>query len=143
MLDLLIGGFFFYQLFNGWYKGFIRMLLSFLIMAASLVGAAALAKLGGTFKANGLIIFLVFLLLFFVLRKILLYLVNKFNDFFNRIPVLGGINRFLGSLVGLLVAAFVVFTLARILGFMAPFSSDLQNLFQQSQILKFFHVWAG
>lgn len=143
MLDLLIGGFFIYQLFNGWYRGLIRMFLSLLIIAASLVGAAALAKLGGTFKAGGFVIFLAFLLIFFILRKTFLYLVNKFSDFFNKIPVLGALNRLLGSLLGLLIAVFVVMFLARILGFIAPFSSDLQTIFQQSQILKLFHTLAS
>ena len=79
---------------RGYYKGFLREAYTVAEIVVALVCLWALAR-RVTIFTEGIPTFGGFLVILFVLRWI-----GKFLDIVNRIPILGGMNRTLGVLLG-------------------------------------------
>ena len=87
---------------RGYYKGFLREAYTVAEIAVALVFLWALARHVPVFT-GGVSTFGGFLIILFVLRWI-----GKFLDIINHIPVLGGMNRTLGVLLGFFKGLLVI-----------------------------------
>lgn len=138
MLDVLIIGLFIYQVLSGWSKGLVRMLFQFIIMVASFMLSFVVMKLIPMYAVAETGNVLLFFIAFFVLRKILTSILIRLGKGINKIPVIGILNRFLGSVVGFGIATIIVFICAHFLKLLAPFVVDIQLLVSQSQLFSLF-----
>ncbi|MGB4609161.1 MAG: CvpA family protein [Saccharofermentanales bacterium] len=63
-----------------------------------------------------------FVVIFVILRLVFYYLINRFSDLFNKIPILGTVNRVCGIVLGFLIAGLFAVLLVIVLSRTAPFS---------------------
>ncbi len=140
MLDILIIGFFIFQILSGWTQGFIKVVLKAAVAVLSLFVAYLLIRLIGGFSVQGLLKMLLFWLLFLVLRALLLFLIRKFSGLFNKIPVIGTANRLLGSITAGIFALLFSYLIIRVLVFVALFTSDVQILLNQSRLYQLLNI---
>ena len=98
LLIVVLAIFIFFTIY-GWFRGVLRM-------AFSLVVVVALILLLGRFITNGLSF-----LISFLIGVIALHLLSKMVGLFSKLPVIHGIDRFFGLLVGALLGIVVVWLL--------------------------------
>ncbi|HHU53012.1 MAG TPA: hypothetical protein GXZ43_02885 [Clostridiaceae bacterium] len=186
LIDLCIIGILFYQVIQGWRRGFLGVILRLVITIVALLLAALIAnlisdyltltffpetkitdlsqELSGQILDKGrpiplalqniglsenmsnqlsesvgeatlplienlvrklavlLVTVISFSVIFTILRLVLYFLVNRFSDLFNRIPILGNVNRACGILLGILIAGLFSMILVISLSQIAPFS---------------------
>lgn len=65
---------------------------------------------------------ILFSVIFTILRLVFYFLINRFSDLFNRIPLLGTVNQVCGILLGILIAGLFSIILVISLSQIAPFS---------------------
>lgn len=63
-----------------------------------------------------------FVVIFVILRLVFYYMINRFSDLFNKIPILGTVNRVCGIVLGFLIAGLFSVLLVIVLSRTAPFS---------------------
>lgn len=98
LLIVVIGIFLFFTIY-GWFRGVLRM-------AFSLVVVIALVLLLGRFLTNGLSF-----LISFLIGVIVLHILSKVVGLFSKLPVIHGLDRFFGLLVGAFLGLVVVWLL--------------------------------
>lgn len=101
MIIVAIGWLFFCSL-RGYYKGFLREAYTMAEIVIALVCLWALSRRVSIF-AGGISTFGGFVVILFVLRWI-----GRFLNIINHIPVLGGMNRTLGVLLGFFIGLLVI-----------------------------------
>ena len=136
LFDLLILGFFIYQILFGWKQGFLAMVLRFIIVVLSMLVAFLLAKAIANLYSTYFIVIIAFIFVYLVLRSLLFLLVKQASNIFNKVPLLGNINRFFGSVLGIFIATALTLITIMILNFITPFSLGAQELQMQSYILQ-------
>lgn len=136
LFDLLILGFFIYQILFGWKQGFLAMVLHFIIVVLSMLVAFLLAKAIANLYSTYFIVIIAFIFVYLVLRSLLFLLVKQASNIFNKVPLLGNINRFFGSVLGIFIATALTLITIMILNFITPFSLGAQELQMQSYILQ-------
>ena len=98
LLIVVIGILLFFTIY-GWFRGVLRM-------AFSLVVVIALVLLLGRFLTNG-----ISFLISFLIGVIVLHILSKVVGLFSKLPVIHGLDRFFGLLVGAFLGLVVVWLL--------------------------------
>jgi len=78
-----------------------------------------------------------FLMIFAILRLIFYFLIKKFSDVFNRIPILGTLNQVCGILLGILISGLFSMILVISLSQIAPFSKFILQQASNSLLYRF------
>ncbi|NLJ94134.1 MAG: hypothetical protein GX326_01370 [Clostridiaceae bacterium] len=137
MLDLLALVYFLYQILLGWRRGFVNMLLRFIINVISLIISIYIfSQLLSLFFENAIFI-IVFWLIFWLLKSFIIYGISKITDILHKIPVLSTVNRLLGSLTGALLAFVFTIVMINLLTIFSPFSIEIKTLLDQSLLTSF------
>lgn len=112
------------------------MVLRFIIVVLSMLVAFLLAKAIANLYSTYFIVIIAFIFVYLVLRSLLFLLVKQASNIFNKVPLLGNINRFFGSVLGIFIATALTLITIMILNFITPFSLGAQELQMQSYILQ-------
>lgn len=139
MLDILIAGFFLYQILMGWSRGLVCMIFRILITIVSALLPYPLIKLVRTNGSSGFVFLALYFLLAFFIYKLLNKLILRFAVKLNKIPILGSINRLLGSVAGFGYSFFITYLGIYLLKIISIFSVDIRLFMEQSKLLPFFN----
>lgn len=139
LFDLILLGIFIYQIIFGWKQGFITMIFRFVIAIVSMIFAFYIAKIVSELYAAAIATIFTFIISLFLIRNLLFYIVNTVSNIFNRVPLIGKVNRLFGSVLGIFIALSLSYILILIFKVISPFSSGIENLLRESYILKVFN----
>ncbi len=115
------------------------MILRILITFISILLPYPLIKAIKTGQSKGLLLIVLYFLIFFLLHKLLTRLLLRFSGKFNQIPILGFVNRLLGSFAGLCFAFLITYYAVYLLNIVSIFSFDVKLFIEQSKLIPLFN----
>lgn len=138
----------------GYCRGFLRILITTLALVVTLVVSflitpafasllektaigKALAKTPLPQVGLRVVAFLILAILIYIVIRIILSVAHVIT----KIPVIGGINRFFGGIVGIIEGLLVIWILCMIIQAISftPFGTQALEVINQSAVLKFFY----
>lgn len=116
--------------------GFIISIIVKAFADTPIPDGTTVAQLVAAPAANLLIMLASFLIIFLLVKAVCLLLAHTLGDLFNRLPVVGGINRFLGFILGIVEGLILVYALTTVMSIL-PFE-PIHNMVSNSIVTKFF-----
>ncbi|NLZ71842.1 MAG: hypothetical protein GX909_05015 [Clostridiaceae bacterium] len=132
MFDIVVILYFIYQIIFGWRQGFVDVLLRFIISIISLILIFVIFTFFKKVFLQNIVYILLIWLLFIVSKSILYFIIKNLTKILHKIPIIGLLNRILGSTLAGLLAIIVIFAAISLLKAFAPLSTEIKMILEKS-----------